>query len=391
MGIHTVTGQVIGDASYFEGPARHASWNARDLDDWYAAPVSALTFNENVVTLRVRGDRPGASPLILTEPEGAGLLVTNHATTVAGRPDTGLLLVLESPEGDIELRGQVATGDAEIWRVLTVGDPAAYAASVLRHTLEKEGVRIEGEVRTLGAEEPSQVGASKVIAPAFASSETRELRTLAVHYSPPVRQLLHVMNKVSHNLYAEILLFETGRIRSGSGSFASGAEALTAYLVDVVGVRPADIFIEDGSGLSRYNRATAGTFVALLAHVAETPYADMFWASLPEAGNRRELGRMYRSLAAGNLRAKTGTINRVSALSGVVRGVGGEPILFSILANNVPSTSRAKRVEDEIGIELASFSRSWEPAVGTFARVEFGEFGPRVNPITETPQDAARR
>jgi D-alanyl-D-alanine carboxypeptidase/D-alanyl-D-alanine-endopeptidase (penicillin-binding protein 4) len=87
MGIHTVTGQVIGDASYFEGPARHASWNARDLDDWYAAPVSALTFNENVVTLRVRGDRPGASPLILTEPEGAGLLVTNHATTVAGRPD----------------------------------------------------------------------------------------------------------------------------------------------------------------------------------------------------------------------------------------------------------------------------------------------------------------
>jgi hypothetical protein len=78
-------------------------------------------------------------------------------------------------------------------------------------------------------------------------------------------------------------------------------------------------------------------------------------------------------------------------LSGVVRGVGGEPILFSILANNVPSTSRAKRVEDEIGIELASFSRSWEPAAGTFARVEFGEFGPRVNPITETPQDAARR
>jgi len=132
------------------------------------------------------------------------------------------------------------------------------------------------------------------------------------------------------------------------------------------------------------NRATASSFVELLRHVAAAEYSDVFWSTLPEAGNRRELGRMYSSLAAGNLRAKTGTISRVSALSGVVRGVGGEPILFSIISNNVPSTSAAKGVEDRIGIQLASFGRSWVPAgEGEFARVEFGDYGPRLTLLEE--------
>jgi D-alanyl-D-alanine carboxypeptidase/D-alanyl-D-alanine-endopeptidase (penicillin-binding protein 4) len=66
---------------------------------------------------------------------------------------------------------------------------------------------------------------------------------------------------------------------------------------------------------------------------------------------------MYRTPAAGNLRAKTGTIDRVSALSGIVTSASGERIAFSILSNNVPSTSRAKQIEDRIGARLASFSR----------------------------------
>jgi len=391
MGIHTVTGDVIGDPSFFEGPTRHPSWNARDLDDWYAAPVSALTFSENVVTLQVRGGAPGTAPLIVTDPPGAGILVANAATTVDGPVSSPLLLVRDGPDGDIEIRGEVRSGAGEIWRVLTVSDPAEYAASVFRGVLQEQGIRVEGSARSLGADEHSGLTRSKVVAPAFQRSGEAPLRTLAVHRSPPVRDLLKVMNRVSHNLYAELFLFELGRITTGTGSFGSGAQALTDYLIDVVGVAPADILIEDGSGLSRFNRATASSFVALLGHVAETPNADTFWASLPEAGNRQELGRMYRSLAAGNLRAKTGTISRVSALSGVVRGVGGEPILFSILSNNVPSTSTAKGVEDRIGIELASFARSWGPSEGEFARVEFGEYGPRISAVPPEGPLATRR
>ncbi|MBT8397856.1 MAG: D-alanyl-D-alanine carboxypeptidase, partial [Gemmatimonadetes bacterium] len=88
-----------------------------------------------------------------------------------------------------------------------------------------------------------------------------------------------------------------------------------------------------------------------------TPYWAEFLGTLPEAGVRRELGRMYRSPAAGNLRAKTGTMDGVSALSGLVRTPSGERVLFSILSNEVASEYRAKRAEDRLGIRLASLTR----------------------------------
>ena len=110
---------------------------------------------------------------------------------------------------------------------------------------------------------------------------------------------------------------------------------------------------------------------------------DLYWETLPEAGNPRELRRMYRTPAAGNLRAKTGTIKRVSALSGLVRSANGERILFSILANNVPSIGRAKRVEDRIGVRLASFERPFTTSAPD--RVEPQLAMPRpVTPPTHT-------
>jgi D-alanyl-D-alanine carboxypeptidase/D-alanyl-D-alanine-endopeptidase (penicillin-binding protein 4) len=203
--------------------------------------------------------------------------------------------------------------------------------------------------------EASALNEQQVLAPAFERSSP--LRTLAVHYSPPLKELIQILNKQSHNLYAEILLFTVGRVTRGDASFVGGAAALEAYLRDVVGLDEQHFHVEDGSGLSALNRATPFGFIQLLRHVSAQDYADSFWESLPEAGNRRELRRMYQSAAAGNLKAKTGTIRRVSALSGIVRSAEGEAILFSILSNGVPSTSGAKRIEDAIGIELASFSR----------------------------------
>jgi serine-type D-Ala-D-Ala carboxypeptidase/endopeptidase (penicillin-binding protein 4) len=157
-----------------------------------------------------------------------------------------------------------------------------------------------------------------------------------------------------------------------------------------VGVGRDEVHVEDGSGLSRLNRATPSSFVRLLSYVAGSHYADPFWASLPEAGNRQELGRMYQSPAAANLRAKTGTISQVSALSGVVRAANGEPILFSIVSNSVPSTGAAKRIEDGIGIHLASLTTPWLQVPGVLARVEYGEHGPRLqSPVSETVPTAA--
>jgi LysM repeat protein len=113
----------------------------------------------------------------------------------------------------------------------------------------------------------------------------------------------------------------------------------------------------DGSGLSILNRSSAHGLVSLLAVMAESPMFETYWETLPEAGSPQGLRRMHQTGAQGNLRAKTGTINRVSALSGYVTAANGERIAFAIISNNVPSTAMAKRIEDAIGARLAGFQR----------------------------------
>jgi PBP4 family serine-type D-alanyl-D-alanine carboxypeptidase len=178
-------------------------------------------------------------------------------------------------------------------------------------------------------------------------------------HSPPVRDLIHAVNRQSHNLYSELLLLAMGRAGGFGSDFEAGLEALRAFLVEEVGVDEVALHLEDGSGLSRLNRTTPADLVKTLAFMDRSPHRDAFVASLPAAGGTRgrDLGRMARTPAAGNLLAKTGTIHRTSALSGFVRSADGERLIFSIVVNDVPSPWAAKQVEDRIGAQLAAFTR----------------------------------
>lgn len=357
-GIERIEGDVVGDGRFFDGPARHESWNRLDLNDWFAAPVSGLSFNENVVTMRLLPGRlAGDPPRVLTVPEGAGIPVVNRGLTVSSRPSPSLLIVRDDPDDPVEIRGQIHTGGGDVWRSITVSDPPAYAASLLRETLGHAGIQVRGRARAAGPTDPNPAGTAIVAAPAIQDG-VGAVRTLALHRSPSLPELLQTLNKRSHNLYAETLLFTMGRTASGRGTFEFGAALLSDYLSERVGLDGSEFAIADGSGLSQLNRITPGGLVRVLSHMEASPVAPAFWASLPEAGNPRELNRMHRSPAANNLRAKTGTIDGTSALSGIVRSGSGEPVLFSIIANNVPSSWAAKRVEDRIGIRLAAFERS---------------------------------
>jgi D-alanyl-D-alanine carboxypeptidase/D-alanyl-D-alanine-endopeptidase (penicillin-binding protein 4) len=183
-------------------------------------------------------------------------------------------------------------------------------------------------------------------------------RLIGTHTSPPLLELLRIINKESHNFFAETVAKTLGRVVVGDGSFSGGQRAISEFLVQEVGIPADEIRVRDGSGLSDQNGASPAAFVQLLGYMTESPWWDDFWDTLPEAGVRRELGRMYRTPAAGNLRAKTGTIHGVSALSGMVRTRTGERILFSILGNDLASEYRAKRAEDQLGIRLASLTRT---------------------------------
>jgi PBP4 family serine-type D-alanyl-D-alanine carboxypeptidase len=225
----------------------------------------------------------------------------------------------------------------------------------MRRALSRQGVNVTGKVTITRTAQDSPISGD----PTFLANNGRvPPRILAVHDSPPILEILRVVNKESNNFLAESVLRTVGRVAGGDGSFEGGSRAVEDFLISEVGVQPEEVRVRDGSGLSPENQVSPRAFIKTLEYLAGSPHWEEFLGTLPEAGVRRELGRMYRSPAAQNLRAKTGTMDGVSALSGVVRTRTGERILFSILSNDVRSEYRAKRAEDQLGILLASLTRS---------------------------------
>lgn len=344
LGVRAVRGDLVGDASHFDAEWVGPGWLANDLSAAYGAPVGALSLAENVVTLRVTPGAVGAPARIATVPATRGLAVQNRVTTVSSGATS---VRAEHGPGGIVLTGRVRRGTSGASRTIPVRDPANFAAAALAAVLEERGIRVEGGVRSVYRAAGSRGGPAGAPLP----------RVLATHLSPALAELVTVTNHVSQNLYAESILKAVGRAVAGEGSFAAGARAVAALLRNEARVDAGALRLVDGSGLSRTNRLTARSTVHLLEYMTRANVSTAYLASLPQAGSARGLARMYGTPAAGNLRAKTGTVRNVSALGGYVTTAGGERLAFSIMTNAIASTARAKAMEDRIGALLARFAR----------------------------------
>lgn len=213
--------------------------------------------------------------------------------------------------------------------------PALNTARVAAAALARAGVRTAGGVRT-GA---TQAGAT----------------TVATVRSPPLSALLVPMLRDSDNFVAEQVMKAIGAQVAGVGATAPGAEAARQHLfeagVDVDGVQPVD-----GSGLSRANRVTASAITELLASLQAAPGGRAVLDALPIAGRTGTLRHRLRgTVAAGRLRAKTGTLNGVSALSGIVTAYGGRRLAFSVIHNGPASASAAHDAQDAIAVAVAGY------------------------------------
>jgi serine-type D-Ala-D-Ala carboxypeptidase/endopeptidase (penicillin-binding protein 4) len=354
-GIREVRGRIVVDGTFFQGPELHPDWDPRDFNDAFAAPVSSVAFNENLVTVKVDpGPSPGAPASIRAEPEGAGLEVLNLTRTLPRGSRSRVWLLRATPGDPIGIEGEMPLGSPAIWRPLPVPEPLLFAGLQLKRSLEAHGIRVQGPVVVLRNPGDSRLTGSSVFGAVQGEAPPRILATLS---SPPLLEILRVINKRSNNLFAESVAKTLGRVVLGDGSYEGGQRVVEDFLVRQVGVDPGEVRIRDGSGLSPENAASPGALLEVLAFMAASPWWEDYWATLPEAGVREELRRMSRTPAERNLRAKTGTLRNVSALSGMVTTLAGERILFSILANDVPSAYGAKRVEDQVGARLASLNR----------------------------------
>jgi serine-type D-Ala-D-Ala carboxypeptidase/endopeptidase (penicillin-binding protein 4) len=349
LGVRAIMGDIVGDGSYFTGPNSGEGWQPDYMNAWYASPAGALAVHENLIRVEVAPGDAGGPPELSFVPGGSGVAVRNEAVSGGG----GRARVVRSHyEGPILVEGQVGARSAA---TVAVGDPAMYAAALLRDVLLDREIVVRGVTRQIVDGEESPITGRTVFAPTL--EPERAVRILAEHTSPPLTEILVTINHQSQNFYSEQVLRALGRAATGVGSARAGAHAIQQIMAEA-GVDTTSVYIADGCGLSPLNDVSAGAFIALLAYVADSPMGPAFMAALPVAGESRRFRRMGGTPAAGNLRAKTGTIKRVSALSGYVSSATGERIAFAIIGNNLGSVAQGKHIENVIGAQLASFNRT---------------------------------
>jgi D-alanyl-D-alanine carboxypeptidase/D-alanyl-D-alanine-endopeptidase (penicillin-binding protein 4) len=338
-GLREIDGDIVADDSYFPYDPYPEGWTAGDLFFEFGAPVGALTFNENVISLEARpGARPGEPGTISVAPGGAVGTFDYEVNTTASGGKSELAVVREPGPNFMLLRANIVAGHAPMTVELAMPQPAETAARTLRELLEARGVRITGATRVHHGAPPQTTAAGEpVLAAAPQPLADAGRFVLAEYMSPPLIESVRLTNKISQNLHAELFLRTVGREALGLGSTAAGLKVERSFL-DRAGVPPGDIALSDGSGLARDNLVTPRGMVALLRYASRQPWGQEFASTLPVAGVDGTLeDRMKKTPAAGLIRAKTGTIEHVHTLSGYATTLHGEPLVFAIFSNNGPS------------------------------------------------------
>jgi D-alanyl-D-alanine carboxypeptidase/D-alanyl-D-alanine-endopeptidase (penicillin-binding protein 4) len=383
-GVRRIEGDLIGDESYFAGPPFGSGWEWDDLQAYYGAEVSALTVNDNAIDLFVKpAERAGVPCRITTGPQTSVVTIINRAQTTPKGTETRISVYRPVGENIIYVSGRAAIDGAGYTGSYAVHNPASLFVSMLKEALARRGITMAGRTRTIDWK-------YREVTPLDLSKLT-EIGSIE---SMPLKDVIRETLKPSQNLWAQLLLLQVGasggaaadeakgdagtrgrgdtakesRGAEGQGNKGAtaqsrastpgsttdlpltteeiGVESMKEFLAEA-GVKEGDVLLEEGSGLSRRDVITPNATVALLAFMSHHRLFEAYRNALPIAGVDGTLEkRMKGTPAAGNVRAKTGSLRYVFTLSGYVTTAAGERLAFSIMLNNYYNAERSAALRD---------------------------------------------
>jgi D-alanyl-D-alanine carboxypeptidase/D-alanyl-D-alanine-endopeptidase (penicillin-binding protein 4) len=351
-GVQRIAGDLVGDERYFHGPPLGSGWAWDDLEYYYGAEISALTINDNTLQAVVKpGARIGAPCQLALQPATAWLTLSNRTETVEKGATRKIQLYHPLGQNVIYVTGQLPIDDAGYNNEVTMHNPAGLFVWFFNQALARHGIKVSGKVRTVnwldGQVHP--LDCDKLV----------ELGSVA---SLPMRDIAREVLKPSQNLYTDLLLAHVGETARSADTPADetsedlGIRELNKFLAQA-GIKRGETIFEEGSGLGRDNLTTPNATVTLLQFMSRHKCAQAYLEALPIAGVDGTLrNRMKGTPAAGNVRAKTGTLRWANSMSGHVTTAAGEHLLFSLMLNRYYESRPARGDLDTIGVLLASFT-----------------------------------
>lgn len=353
-GLKEIDGDIVADDSYYPYDPYPPGWSVGDLFFTFGAPVSAIAFNDNSISVEVSpGLHVGDPASVAVEPAAAIGTFGHELTTGAsdGKPEFGV--VREPGPQFLLLRGSIPLGHAPMKLDLAMPEPAETTALALKQIFESRGVRVTGAIQVRHAPPPEIYPDAPVVLGPAPVPRAPDTIVFAVHISPPLSEIVRVTNKVSQNLHAELLLRAVAHEKKGFGVTDAGIWAEQDFL-KTVGVADGDVVFTDGSGLSRDDLVTPRAVVQLLHYDALQPWGADYIGTFPTAGVDGTLEtRLKDTVAANRIEAKTGALDHVRAISGFATTLHGERLIFSIFGNNNPQRGRDATVAaDAIAVAM---------------------------------------
>jgi serine-type D-Ala-D-Ala carboxypeptidase/endopeptidase (penicillin-binding protein 4) len=319
-GLKEITGDIVGDDSYFPREIYPDGWEIGDTVWNYGAAISAIVVDDNTVTLTLTpGELPGSRVQAALTPATPDFYVQNDVVTSSAEVKSDLTLTREPGAKLVVVRGTLPAQSTPRKLVLALHKPAEHAATLLARLLSDRGVKIGGTSRATHI-------------PETAADSPRAV--LAEHVSIPLGESVKLVNKISQNLHTEMLLRTAAR---QNGIWAT-PEDLAKFPVDfytAAGIPAGDVVQADASGLSRHDLVTPRAIVTLLKYAQGQTWFAPYFASLPVAGVDGTLeDRMKNTIGVGKIHAKTGSVEHVRTRSGFAETPAGRKLIFSFLGNN---------------------------------------------------------
>ena len=363
-GIRTLDGTVIADDTLFTYERYGEGWAWDDLQWDYGAPVSALTVNDNVRYLTITpGAQLGDKAVISWNPDAPGGeqtfdAVNNQIITSPARSQPHIGLDREPGQPALRAFGTIPLAAQPSNFGISLEDPAQFAGNAFIQSLNSHGVaakqaaqtahRLSGDTMSFNLEVAQPLALRPALNQPLPFSPSAGQSIVAERTSPPLSQIVTVVNKVSQNQHAETLLRLLGVAQGDGGSVVQGARVVRQFLI-AAGVNPEEFHFVDGSGLSSDDLVTPHAVATLLAYASHQSWGEDYRNSLPIGGVDGTLsGRFLHSTLRGQIFAKTGTLSEVSSTSGYLTTRRGKTLVFSVLCNDHVGEGSRKAIDEII-------------------------------------------
>jgi D-alanyl-D-alanine carboxypeptidase/D-alanyl-D-alanine-endopeptidase (penicillin-binding protein 4) len=314
LDIKTIAGDIVLDRSAFETvPTDPGEFDGERLRPYNAAP-DALLLNYKSVVMTFVPDRSANAAHVSVDPPLAGVQTQNHvplSETDCNDYRAALKADLSDP-ARIRFAGRYPANCGERVWPLAYAEPTRFAARAVEGMWREMGGQLRGNVRE------GQVPAG--LAPAFELS------------SPPLAEVIRDINKYSNNVMAQQLFLTLSLQQQGTGTLAGSRALVQGWWKERFGAGDVPV-LDNGSGLSRHERITAGALGKLLQYAWASPLMPELMSSLPISGVDGTLRRV-RNRSQGNAHLKTGSLRDVAAVAGYVHALSGKRYVLVAIVNH---------------------------------------------------------